>query len=436
MGDHRHPFATYYPQVVNHIENDPTPKDQAVYIPSVTPNYAMDVYEKRWARALPKGISENDLNFLDPANRDFFHISHVMSSAGQALTQKRPCIITERDRSATTLVCDSGGYQIAQNSKRINAHRDRAAILRWMEQNANYAMTLDVPTGPVLKPGYAFASTADCLKQTLDHLHFFQHNRRSSELKLLNVLQGNSPDEANAWYDAVKRYEFEGWAFAGPLRHNMYEFCRRLIVMADENQLQGKKWIHVLGTCELETAVLLTAVQRSINRHFNSSLRISFDTSSPFLLLSTMQTYTIPILDQQRMTMPSRKVLDGYAYIDSPLPWPWPSPIGNRTTLADFCVRTKVTATSTFDSLSFYLLAHHNLAALCWAVALANRVFDSESLDHDHTIARHVGAGVEAIEKVLKSGSEYELRRYQNTFSHLRHSDIFDSGEDQRPAVV
>ncbi len=401
MGDHRHPFATYYPQVQNHIENDPTPKDQAVYIPSVTPGYAMDVYAQRWSRPLPQGVSPNALNFLDPANRDFFHISHVMSSAGQAFNQSRPCIITERDRKATTLICDSGGYQIAQNSKRINARRDRPTILRWMELNADYAMTLDVPTGPVLKPGYAFASTADCLKQTLEHLEFFRSHRRSSELKLLNVLQGNTPDEADAWYDAVKVYEFEGWAFAGLLRHNMYEFCRRLIRMADEGQLQNKKWIHVLGTCELETAVLLTAVQRSINRHINPDLRISYDTSSPFLLLSLKKAYTIPILDKN-MTLPDRKVLDGYAYVGNPLPWPWPSPIGNHMTLADFCVRTRVMATSNHDTLSNHLLAHHNLAALCWAIALANRVFDSESLDHDHTIAKHVGAGVEAIEKVME----------------------------------
>jgi hypothetical protein len=433
MDGHRHPFATYYPQVLNHIENDPTPKDQAVYIPSVMPSYAIAAYEQRWQRALPAGLSNNSLNFLDPANREFFHISHVMSSAGQALKQNRPCIITERDRSATTLICDSGGYQISQNSKRINAHRDRATILRWMELNADYAMTLDVPTGPVLKPGYAFASTADCLTQTLDHLDFFQRNRRSTELKLLNVLQGNNPDEADTWYESVKRYKFEGWAFAGLLRHNMFEVCRRIIVMADENQLQDKVWIHVLGTCELETAVLLTAVQRSINRHINPKLRISFDTSSPFLLLSTMQSYSIPILDTQRMSMPSRKVPDGAAYVGNPLPWPWPSPIGNLATLADFCVEKDVTASTNFDNVSRHLLAHHNLSALCWAIALANRVFDSELLEHEHTIARHVGSGVEAIDQVLKAGSEYVLRRYENTFSRLRHGKIYDGGEEQRP---
>jgi hypothetical protein len=32
-------------------------------------------------------------------------------------------------------------------------------------------------------------------------------------------------------------------------------FLERIIRMVDEGQLQNKSWIHVLGTCELETAV-------------------------------------------------------------------------------------------------------------------------------------------------------------------------------------
>ncbi len=423
--------SSYYPQVANHIENDPTPKDQAVYIPSVTPGFAMDVLAKRWTRSLPEGVADGALNFLDPANRNFFHISHVMSSAGQALWQTRDCIITARDRKATTLIADSGGYQIAQSSKRLNASRDRLTILRWMERYANYAMTLDVPTGPVLKRGYAYASTQDCLNETLDHLAFFRDKRQSSDLKLLNVLQGNNPDEADAWYDAVKPFEFEGWAFAGLMRHNMYELCRRLLVMAHENQLQNKTWIHVLGTCELETAVLLTALQRSINRHINPKLRISFDTSSPFLLLSTKDVYTVPAFGKD-MTIPQRRVPNAIEYVTSQLRWPWPSPLGDRMLLRDFCVNRPVTARSYHDMLSNHLLAHHNLAALCFAINLANRVFDAETVTHNHTIAPHVGAGVEAIDEVLKSGSEFKLRQYQATFANLPNGKIYDTGEEQR----
>lgn len=302
-----------------------------------------------------------------------------------------------------------------------------------MERHADYAMTLDVPTGPVVKRGSncRYASTKDCLDETLDHLAFFRAQRRSPDLKLLNVLQGNDPDEADAWYDAVKQFEFEGWAIAGLMRHNMYEVCRRVLVMARENQLQNKHWIHVLGTCELETAVLLTALQRSINRYINPNLRISFDTSSPFLILSMKDAYTIPAFGDS-MTLPQRKVPNAIEYIGSQLKWPWPSLLGDRMLLGDFCVKTKVTAHSYHDMLSNHMLAHHNLAALCYAINLANRVFDAETVSRCHTIATHVGAGVEAIDIVLKSDSEFTLRSYEETFAALPNGKIYDTGEEQR----
>ena len=177
-----------FPAPTNHIADDPTPLDQAVYIPSVTPGYAVAAYSQDWKRDLPDGIGPGDLDFLDPNNK-LFRISHVMSSAGQALFDKRPCIIKQRDRSATMMIGDSGGYQIA-NGVKIDGDRDRLRILRWLEQHADWAMTLDVPTGPLEKPGYAYSSFRHCLDTTLSHLDFFQANRVPGATKFLNVRCG------------------------------------------------------------------------------------------------------------------------------------------------------------------------------------------------------------------------------------------------------
>ena len=432
MDDQRHPLAeTHYPQVANHLLDDPTPKDQAIYVPSVSAGYAKDVFAQNWQRPLPNGIGAGDLNFLDPQNK-LFRISHAMTSAGQALNQTKPCIITERNRKGTLVIGDSGGYQIATNQMTINGDKDRLKILRWLENTADVAMTLDVPSGPVLRGGYAFKTTKDCLTATLDHIAFFHRNRVPGKVRFLNVLQGNTPSEANAWYNAVKQYEFEGWAFAGVLRHNVEYFLERIIRMADEGQLQNKSWIHVLGTCELETAVLLTALQRAINLNINPNLRISYDTSSPFRILSFGLAYSIPKFDTKRMIMGSAKSPDGSGFVGSGLRWPWPSPLGDRMAMGDFCIKRPVTAFNQRDTQSHHYLAHHNLAALCFGIGLANRVFDSESVNHDHTIGLPVGAAVEAINKVLKAGTIYELRKYARTFSHVRHGSMPDSGEDER----
>jgi hypothetical protein len=425
--------AMPYPRVANHIENDPTPKDQAIYIPSVSPGFAMAVHDQNWTRPLPSGVEPKDLNFLDPANR-LLRLSHAMTSAGQALSQTRPCIITTRDRKNTLIVGDSGGYQIASGRLAISGDSDRLRILRWLEETADVAMTLDVPTGPVVQHPhlYRYKSTADCLNETVDHLAFFEAHRRNRETRFLNVLQGNTPTEADAWYNAVKRYAFEGWAFAGLLRNNFHQLCRRILIMAHEGQLTGKSWLHVLGTCELDTAVLLTALQRAINKHINSSVRISYDTSSPFRMLAYNSVYTLPSFTAREMTMSTKSVPNDADFIGSQVRWPWPSPIGDRLVMGDFCVPGQVHTRYYRDQLSETYAAHHNLGALCWGIATANRVFDAESVNHDHTVALPVGAAAEAISKVIASGSMQTLESFSGTFAALRHGRVPDSGDDDR----
>jgi hypothetical protein len=99
----------------------------------------MSVQAQQWRRSLPQGVEPGDLNFLDPGNR-LFRISHVLSSAGQALNQSRPCIITQRDKASTLVIGDSGGYQIASGRLHINGDEDRLKILRWLEANSDVAI--------------------------------------------------------------------------------------------------------------------------------------------------------------------------------------------------------------------------------------------------------------------------------------------------------
>ena len=409
----------FYPAPSNHILGDPTPLDQAVYIPSVAPGFAMAAFEAKWERDLPSGVGPNDLNFLDPAN-PLFRISHVMSSAGLAYKQKRPCIVTQRDRSQTLLICDSGGYQIASGNLPLSSDQDRLDILRWLELNADWAMTLDVPTGPLLKTGYKYSSFQACLDQTLDHLEFFRTHRKPGATKFLNVLQGNTTQQTDKWYDAVKHYEFEGWAFAGLLRHNFFNLCRRIIKMADDGLLQNRDWIHVLGTNELETAVGLTALQRAINRHINPRLRISYDTSTPFRLLRWQGLFQTMRFDRKGMTLPTADIPDGRHLVNSRVRFPWSSPLGDRMTLGDLCVKQGANKRHYRDAQSDMYVVHHNLAALCYAVASANRIFDSESLLGTHTISTDMGRAVAAIDKAIKVGTLTELERHRSTFNAVR----------------
>lgn len=433
-----------YPKVATGPLNDPTPRDQAIYVPAVSTNYIIDAYDKtssKWRR-MPSGVAPASMDFLDPAN-DLFRISHVLYSAGQALMSTSgqldslpPNIVTMRDRKKTRLLVDSGGYQIAKGRHWINGPRDRLDILRWMEKHGDFGMTLDIPPGPVgVDPDYQFKTFADCLSTTLDHLDFFHRYHERGHLKLLTVLHGRNEVEADQWYDACKVYPFAGWAFGGVLRHDFHQLCRRILIMEREGQIQEKCWIHILGTCELEIAVVLTGLQRSINRHINPNLRISFDTASPAIAMSRGKAYTIPNFEAKHMSMPTKKAPDGIQFVGSGVRWPWPSPLGDRLVMGDMCIKKPVGPGSKRDTISNHFLTHHNLGALCWGIALANRIFDAEGLNRQHTISPHVGAAVEAIDEILRAKSDSKLRAYEDTLARLKHTNPLRSDDEERDVI-
>ena len=106
--------------------------------------------------------------------------------------------------------------------------------------------------------------------------------------------------------------------------------------------------------------------------------------------------------------MTTRSVPNQVEFVDKAVRWPWPSPLGNQMLISDICVKRPVHTSGFHDGLSYLLLAHHNLAALCWGIALANRVFDAECIGAAHTIGISAGGAIESIDKVLSSGSMVE----------------------------
>lgn len=396
------------------LENDPIPRNWAIYTPSVSPSYAIDAYAKNWQRPLPQGINPGDFDFLDPAN-PLFRWSHVLSSAGQALKQTKPCMITQRDRKFARVIGDSGGYQIAGQRGGLDPIRDRPRILQWLETHSDLAMTLDVPTGPLrfVNSDYPYKDVQACLNATLDHLDYFAKHRTPGKVHFLNVLQGNDGRQADRWYEAVKHYPFEGWAIAGVLRKNMYEVCRRVIIMANDGLLQNKSWIHVLGTSTLDMAVMLTALQRAINTHINPHLRISYDTASPFIMLRSNKIYTLPLIDAHEMKISQLHAPADPVFFGSTQKWPWPSVLGEHLKLGDMCVQCPPTNGRYHDAQSDRYHAHHNLTVLCDAIKLAHHVFEVEMANPADTVQSNVKSAIDAIHKVIAACDLKVLKQYK-----------------------
>lgn len=392
--------ATLGPKV---IANDPTPQDQAIYILSVSPKYATDIHFGNWKRPLPAGMRNEDLNFLD-ANNPLFYAPHVMSSAGQALRINDTGIITQRDRASTCLLTDSSGWQIAQQTGKIDDIRDRDAILDWIEKRADMSMTLDIPSGNVGKPDYPFKTIKACLERTLDNLKFFEKEHDRGKVTWLNVVQASSHGAGYDWYEAVKGFDFcEGWAIAGKMRKTFTHVISLLLRMMEDGTIQNKKWVHVLGTQELWVAVLLTAVQRGLNAN-GCNLRISFDTSTPCTLIRTNGVFSLPNFNGNSLLLPTEYAPDHKRMFGSDVQWPWPSAIGDKLTLGDINVPSWGKSQYCRDNLSNTLMMLHNYASLRETILLANRIMDAQQASKHHIIAPELSKCVGIVRQIFDAG--------------------------------
>lgn len=415
---------------------DLTPKsDQAIYVASASPHITRFIHNAQPGRPMPTGLSMGDLNFLDP-NSTLFNVSHVMSSAGQAMGQNGDCIITKRDRSRTTVIGDSGGFQIIGGVLKWEGDQTREQILRWLEATADWAMTLDVPTRATDNPKSGYKTFRDCLTTTIQNLDYFsRHRNQDAPTKFLNVLQGENTRDANIWFEAVKGYDFEGWAFAGKHRLNLYNLCARVIQMAHENLIQDRDWIHILGTNRITQAIGFTALQRAINRHLNPRLRISYDTSSPFQLTPRWrQIYSIPSFNQQTAVLQSSVAPDDLAYVGSDRRFPWSSPIGDRITCGDICVKNANFQDTSWDELSMAMMVNHNYSVLLLALEQAHRLVDMEAPFAKANLPSLLRQQVDVVNHVIRSGSMAVLKRNRTLLSAYavkeKPSDDWLNGED------
>ena len=402
----------------------PLQKDYAVYLPAISSFYSTYVDKQRQDEFIPKdripaGFDRGveGMNFLNP-EQGYFYYKHALYSAGHAQLDiekslKQELMIQDRDRSKTMILGDSGGYQIGkgvikfdwQNFEGAEANKVRKKILTWLDVTADWSMMLDVPTWAcdhIHSPKTGLKSFDDCLDKTKFNNKYFIENRIGSKeggTKLLNVLQGSNWENAEAWYQGVKEYSdtskygdraAEGWAMGGANMCKMPITLKRLITMRFDGMLEGKNWMHFLGTAQLDWACYLTAIQRQIRKHINEEFTISFDCASPFIATAHGLVYTNAQHTSKRFSVimdkaPDDKSLSGRHDI----PFPFESNFGQRLTIADIChyapgMLNKIgkEGKTSWDSFAYALMMGHNVECHIRAVQRANNLMDIELAKH------------------------------------------------------
>jgi len=344
----------------------PLQKDYAVYLPAISSFYSTYIAKQRLEEFVPKeripagfdrGIE--GMNFLNP-EQGYFTYKYGLYSAGHAqldlnksLTQES--MIQQRDRSNTMILGDSGGYQIGKgvlkfdwlNFEGTAANKTRQNILEWLELTADWSMMLDVPTWAcdhIHSPKTGLKTFEDCLEKTRFNNDYFLKNRLG-QTKWLNVLQGSDWDTAEKWYQGVKEFsdpkgpyagsEAEGWAMGGANMCKMDITLKRLMTLRDDGLLEGKNWMHFLGTAQLDWSCYLTQIQRQIREHINPEFTISFDCASPFIATAHGLVYTNAQHTNKRWSVIMDKAPDNKSLSGSDIPFPFESEIGSRLTMTD-----------------------------------------------------------------------------------------------------
>jgi hypothetical protein len=489
-------------------------QDYAIFLPAISGFYATFVGKQREMAyvdpaRLPKDF-ENGVEGINFLNQDqgYFTYKWGLYSGGHANLDLAKAdasenMVRNRDRANTLILGDSGGFQIAKGlwegewrdptspavqqkirqlaaqgkitsvnakgktvevdplkeyqSRLDAAQKKREAVIKWLDGIADYGMTLDIPTW-VVKDKKAAAACGvtthqEAVEATKYNNEYFINNRKGVHkggTRILNVLQGFTHDEAEDWYQTMKRYcdpkiypenHFNGWAMGGQNMCDIHLVLKRLVHIRFDGLLEPgvHDWMHFLGTSRLEWACVLTDIQRAVRRYHNPNFTISFDCASPFLATANGQIYIHnsmedrskwvyrmqPSVDDKKYSQDTRRFRDAVLQ-DGVFDNFMESPITRRTEIRDVCIYApgdlnkigKEGATS-WDSFSYAIQMAHNVWMHINAVQEANRQYDAGSVpnmlveeQHDRVYFRDLVDQIFRIdnrEEALKFVDDHEL---------------------------
>ncbi len=374
--------------------------DYAVFLPAVNSLYAEGLTKELPSdRRRPSGFAISDLEFWQSSSA-LWHHPHFLHSVGQYSVGKLPDnAVTRRATTEGVLIGDSGGFQIGSgtlkgipglqsgldSSEACNVWREayeaRCWIINWLETYTNYAMTLDLPLWANSESGnsspFHYCSKQQLTEMTVENLKFID-SHRIGNTNWLNVLQGTDTDTMMNWWEAVKWFNCDGYAFSG--RGGRKSGLRTVLVpllrMRDEKALDtGRDWIHYLGVSTAPWAVMYTAIQRGLRNTTNVKLRVSYDSSSPFQQAAMHEMYNeLPAFSEDRASWSIRKISapQSRLYVGSDKPLPFSSPIADRLCLGDLNVRDGKYCNRQFDTTSLLYLTNHNVWTYLEAFRQAN----------------------------------------------------------------
>lgn len=431
------------------MTNDFATAGRAVYLPAVNSTFARTAVAANIdGRDFPAGLTVDDLVYWQP--NKLFDYPYLLHSIGlYKVGAVDDTAVSRIERGSAVVLGDSSGFQIGQGTLKglkgfeanmpaaqaiaaWNAASDvRKWILNWLEAYSTYAMTIDMPLWAAVedtKSPFSKCTREQLLQMTLDNLRYINVNKQGNT-KWLNVVQGIGNDDTEFWWRGVKSYRFSGWALAGGAgsRGGLAQLLYAVLLMNEDDAFaEGCDWVHVLGVSTLDWAVVLTAVQRCLNKR-NPALQVSFDTSSPFQSgMMREEAYYLPRLttDARTWVFPKAESPQGFDLIGSKEPFPHScSPLGKLLQLGHLNVSSvwNPGQRKQYDSISLMMLVNHNIWVTLKAIETANDLaFGNDNIATTPSALVDCIEGIETIFDIANKQGDW--RGYLH-----EHKTLFDA---------
>ena len=414
-------------------------RGQPVFLPAFQITTIGDISNPSTERSMFPGAKE--LNWYDPDNEHWHYCVGLYSLGQSSLDLKDPNerILTQRDRSRTLLIADSGGYQLGHNTFKAikeevtprflqsEKYNDvRKSVLKWMEAYADYGLIIDFPAWAIGEPKFIFSEFKDCLRETRRNMEFFRDNLSGdTPLKLLSVIQGRDIWEAINWYDSVKNvkcFPYSGWSFAGPVVKDTTITIKMILLMLREGRVnQTENWIHLLGRGSPTAIFVFTILQQCLDEFIGQNIRISFDVSNPFLMGGRYaKTYKPIDMGRSGYTMPSVSYSDiksliqvvrtCYPNLERPLRyWEWSGPFDAVCNENDLKVPVTLRNKYGIDTKTYAYYVHRNVYLFCRGMRIiihnTQALSDSENSTYFTPFLRQFRKDVRAIFQKFSAGN-------------------------------
>lgn len=264
---------------------------QAIYVPAIG-----EQFNSIWSRGIKytgKDGKEYDMKVFTKDSH--FQLPIMLQSAYYGINGVgKNSLGLYRDKMGIPkdkfLIGDSGGFQIATFAMRGEECKlTPLESLRWMEENCDVGMNLDVP--PNLDGNPSYEDFVKALDKSIINFKFFQDNRRNIAMKLLNVLHGETVALMDIWYAKVKDFTFDGWAIGmkPPFDPMIQALGFMYLWEKGEFDKESCKWIHFFGTSGKHVVPTIVYAASKLKRE----IPVTYDSSS-YNIGAIYRTYYCP----------------------------------------------------------------------------------------------------------------------------------------------